>query len=152
MSLPRPLLVIGCSAVLLLLGACNSFHRRAQEKAAVFGTLDAATQTRLEARSIQVGDTPDMVYIALGLPDEKRDIQDAAGRSTVWIYKNYWREYEGSRLVSYHRSVAYDNVAKSYRVLEQPEYRPEFVSRSEDRLRVTLKDGKVTMIDQTARD
>jgi hypothetical protein len=144
---------LACAAALLLLGACNNFRNRAEEKVAVFGSLDPSTRTRLEARAILVGDTPDMVYIALGLPDEKRTLQDAAGRATVWIYKSYWREYEGSRPVTYHRIVAYDNVAKSYRVLEQPDYhQPMFASRSEERLRITFRDGRVTVLDQAARD
>ncbi|AKC81666.1 hypothetical protein IMCC26134_00730 [Verrucomicrobia bacterium IMCC26134] len=147
----RPVLFALCTATLFLAG-CNTYQKRAAEKSAVYNTLDADTRTRLEARSIQMGDTADMVYIALGTPDEKREIIDASGKATTWIYNNYWREYQGSRLVSYRRTVVYDEAVKSYRVVEQPDYQPVYESRSEERVRITFKNAVVTVIDQSLRN
>ena len=151
MRIPRPAFLALCTAALLL-GACNTYQKRAAEKSAVYNALDAATRTRLEARSIQMGDTADMVYIALGTPDEKREIIDASGKATTWIYNNYWREYQGSRLVSYRRTVVYDESVKSYRVLEQPDFQPVYEARSEERVRITFKNGVVTVVDQSLRN
>ncbi|MEY4487759.1 MAG: hypothetical protein RIQ79_267 [Verrucomicrobiota bacterium] len=151
MRILRPVFFTLCIAALFL-GGCNTYQKRAAEKSAAYNALDTATRTRLEARSIQMGDTTDMVYIALGTPDEKREIIDASGKATTWIYNNYWREYQGSRLVSYRRSVVYDETVKSYRVLEQPDYQPVYEARSEERVRITFKNGVVTVVDQSLRN
>ncbi len=137
---------------LLMLAGCNTFERRAREKSAVFGALDATTQARLQARQIEVGDTQDMVYIALGAPDEKRDIVTPGGRTTIWVYSAYWQEYQGTRLVGFRRNVIYDPVSKSYRVLHEPDIQPVYASRVEDRVRITFQDGHVTVVEQAQRD
>ena len=135
-------------AALLVLSACNTFERRAEEKASIFRALDAATQARLEARQIEVGDTQDMVYIALGAPDEKREQLTAGARTTTWVYSAYWQEYQGTRLVGYRRHVSYDPASKSYRVYHEPDYQPVYAPRIEDRVRITFQDGRVTVIEQ----
>lgn len=134
--------------VVLVLGGCSTFQRRAEEKASVFRALDAATQARLEARQIEVGDDEDMVYIALGVPDEKRDQVNSTGRTTTWIYSAYWQEYQGTRLVGFRRQVVYDPATKSYRVFHEPDYQPIYAPRMEDRVRITFQDGLVTVVEQ----
>jgi hypothetical protein len=144
----RPLLA-GCAALVLLCAVgCNTFKRRAEEKASVFRTLDPATQTRLEARQIEVGDTHDMVYIALGVPDEKREHVTPSARTATWIYSAYWQEYQGTRLVGFRRDVVYDPASKSYRVIHTPDYQPIYSPRMEERVRITFQDGRVTVIEQ----
>ncbi len=130
------------------LTGCQSFESRAKEKAAVFATLDEPTKARLEAREIHVGDTMDMVYIALGKPSEKQEKITASGRSELWIYSAYWEEYQGTRLVGYRRDVAYNPVTKSYRVVYTPDYQPIYTPRVEDRIRISFKDGRVTVVEQ----
>jgi hypothetical protein len=137
---------------LLLLAGCNTFERRAKEKSAVFSALDPSTQARLEARQIEVGDTHDMVYIALGAPDEKRDIVTPTARTTIWVYSAYWQEYQGTRLVGFRRNVVYDPVTKSYRVFHEPDIQPVYAARVEDRVRITFEDGRVTVVEQAQRD
>lgn len=139
-----------CAAIVLLasLAACSTFERRAKEKGAVFHALDAATQARLEARQIQVGDTEDMVYISLGAPDEKKEHLTAGSRTTTWVYSAYWQEYQGTRLVGFRRLVVYDPGSKSYRVYHEPDYQPVYAPRVEDRMRITFQDGRVTVIEQ----
>lgn len=144
-----PLVRLGLvSLVLLGLSACSTFQRRAEEKSTVFRALDAATQARLEARQIEVGDTQDMVYIALGAPDEKREQLDAGGKTTTWIYSAYWQEYQGTRMVGYRRQVIYDPASKSYRVYHEPDFQTIYAPRMEDRVRITFQDGRVTVIEQ----
>jgi outer membrane protein assembly factor BamE (lipoprotein component of BamABCDE complex) len=134
--------------VLFSLTACNTFDRRARQKSSVFQALDPATQARLKVRQIQVGDTQDMVYIALGAPDERREQLDSGGKSSTWIYSAYWQEYQGTRMVGYQRQVIYDPASKSYRVYHEPDYQPIYAPRMEDRLRITFQDGHVTVIEQ----
>ena len=133
---------------LFSLAACSTFDRRAEEKSSAFRALDPATQARLKVRQIQVGDTQDMVYIALGVPDERREQLDAGGKSSTWIYSAYWQEYQGTRMVGYQRQVIYDPASKTYRVYHEPDYQPVYVPRMEDRLRITFKDSRVTVIEQ----
>jgi hypothetical protein len=148
-SLAARCLALACTALLILAGAgCSTFKRRAEEKSAVFRALDPATQTRLEARQIEVGDTQDMVYIALGVPDEKRDQINASGRTSTWIYSAYWQEYQGTRLVGFRRDVFYDPGSKTYRVIHTPDYQPVYAPRMEERVRITFEDGRVTVVEQ----
>ena len=135
-------------AMALGLVACSTFERRAKEKASAFGALDAATQARLQTRQIEVGDSMDMVYIALGVPDEKREQLTAGSRTTTWVYSAYWQEYQGTRLVGYRRQVAYDAASKSYRVFHETDYQPVYAPRVEDRVRITFQDGRVSVIEQ----
>jgi hypothetical protein len=146
-----PLLVVTVVA-LAGLSACNSFQSRAREKAAVFAALDPATRARLEAREIRVGDTMDMVYIALGKPSEKTERTTAAGRSGLWTYSAYWQEYQGTRLVGYRRDVAYNPSTKSYSVFYTPDYQPVYTPRVEDRIRITFEGGRVTVVEQAQAD
>ena len=134
------------------LSACSSFQSRAREKASVFASLDAATQARLEAREIHVGDTMDMVYIALGKPSEKTEQTTAAGRSGLWTYSAYWQEYQGTRLVGYRRDVTYNPSTKSYSVAYAPDYQPVYTPRVEDRIRITFVGGRVTVVEQAQPD
>ena len=65
------------AAAALLLAGCSTFESRSKEKAAVFNSLDTSTQERLKKGEIALGDTAEMVYLALGNPDE-RTIREAA--------------------------------------------------------------------------
>jgi hypothetical protein len=139
------------SAALLATG-CSTFESRAKERSGTYTTLDSATQSRLKERLIQLGDSEDMVYIAFGTPDTKRELLDASGRATIWIYKAYWQEYQGTRSTGYNRFVTYDAASKSYRVIAVPDYQPVYQSRSEERVRITFKNGRVTIVEQTKGD
>lgn len=144
-------LLLGLAALFAFAG-CSTFRSRAKEKAAVFAALDAATQARLEARDIRIGDTPDMVYIALGKPREKKEKLTSEGASGVWIYTARWDEYQGTRLVGYRSVSVYDPATKGYRVSYVPDYQPVYATREEDRLRVTFSGGVVSVIEQAQPD
>jgi hypothetical protein len=152
MRVNRVLSLTTCAVAILLWSGCSTFKSRASEKAAVFTTLDSATQSRLEARRIHLGDSEDMVYIALGAPDEKRETLDSTGRATTWVYNAYWQEYQGTRSTGYRRYVTYDAASKSYRVVDVPDYQPVYQSRSEERVRVTFQNGSVTVVEQAQED
>lgn len=143
--------LLGFSSLVLFalcLSGCSTFESRAKKKADVFASLDATTQSRLKAGSIELGDTQDMVYIALGNPEEKREKVVATGRTATWIYSTTWQEYQGTRLVGFRRDVVYNPNTKSYVSTVIPDYQPIYASRVEDRLRITFKDGRVTVVEQ----
>ena len=104
-----------------------------------------------EASNIKVGDTPDMVYIALGDPDEKRDLDSAAGQQTSWIYRTYWQQYEGTAWVGWHRMIVPAANGRGYVVFHEPIERNLYSTRVDEVIRVTFADGKVTTVDQRKR-
>ena len=75
-------------AAALCLTGCSSIASRSNEKAAVYDSLSSGTQQRLDRGKINIGDTQEMVYVAMGKPDEKRDSPNADGYQSVWIYIN----------------------------------------------------------------
>ena len=135
--------------VLLLLAAgCSTFDSRVREKSDVFAQLDEATQNRLRNHELHVGDTEDMVYIALGKPDEMRGVTNSNGSSMLWVYNAYWQSYQGTRFVGYRRQVVYDSGSKSYKVYYEPVEEPVWESRVEERIRVTFTNGVVSVVEQ----
>mgnify|MGYP002787183634 CR=1 FL=1 len=144
----RLLLSILLAATVALLAGCNTFERRAGEKSDVFAALDEATRARLRARNLQVGDTLDMVYIAMGAPDERRVRHSADGSLTTWVYNAYWQEYQGQALVGYRRYVVRDPKSGRFQVFYEPVRESVFVPREEERIRVEFRGDRVVAIEQ----
>ena len=132
----------------LLLSGCSTFEKRAEEKAAVYSQLDPATQEKLRNGVIEIGNTPDMVFIALGQPDSKSEQITADRREETWIYNSYYTEYSGSEQVGYRRIVEYNRITKSYIVYYEPVRVDVYRDRVQDRIRITFRDGKVAVIEQ----
>lgn len=61
---------------------------RIREKSAAFAALAPAQQAKIEKGIVEVGFSQDMVYMALGRPNETRDVTLPEGRETTWIYRN----------------------------------------------------------------
>lgn len=147
MKTPRcflPTLALG----LALLAGCSTINSRIKEKSATFYSLSAQDQARLKQGIVNIGDTPDMVYIALGAPDAKRDTLAKNSETTTWLYKTYYQNYEGSVYVGYHRFFYWDGYLKAWRVYYEPVRQDVYSQHTQDRIRVVFQDGKVTTIDQ----
>jgi hypothetical protein len=138
----------GAAVLLVTLVGCNTFERRAQQRASTFNQLDAPTRERLKQREIFIGDNFDMVYIALGAPDEKRERITADGAETTWIFNRYWQEYYGDRTVGYQRYVVFNRHTRSYHVFYEPVRESVYADRVEEHLRVYFNNGQVTAIEQ----
>ncbi len=134
--------------VLLMVTGCASFERRAREKPAVFAALDAATQARLKDGRVEIGDTSDMAYLALGEPGETRDQTTVEGTAIVWIYHRRWQEYRGEEVVGYRAVTTADPKTGAPAVAYVPLQRSLYQDREEERLRLTFKDGKLTVIER----
>ncbi|HYP18390.1 MAG TPA: hypothetical protein VEQ65_14355 [Opitutus sp.] len=141
-------LLLPLSLAAALLAGCDTFDRRSQEKATTFESLSPEEREKLKRGMIEIGNTPDMVYIALGRPDEKRDTATAAGRDTVWIYNTYHREYEGAFHAGYRRHLVYDPVRRRYIVFHEPVYTDVYSDREEEHIRITFRDDRVVQIEQ----
>lgn len=128
---------------------CSTFSSRAQEKAAVYNSLAPQTRQRLEKGKVTVGDTQDMVYIALDHPDVKRTITAANGTETVWIYKTYWKDYNQGGWIGWHRFYE-PRMGGAFTFYDERVPVPLDRVRVANVIRITFKDGKVVSVDQAA--
>ena len=136
------------AATLGFLAGCQTVDDRIKEKPEVFARLDAATKDKIKQGIIDLGYTEDMVYLALGKPDQRRESLTAAGKSTTWIYNTYYERYDGTAFAGYYRSLYYDPYLRSYRVYYRPMFADTYAQEKEERIRVTFTNGKVTSLEQ----
>lgn len=133
---------------LVLLAGCSTINSRIEKNAAVFDAFPAETQARIRKGIVEVGDTPDMVYIAMGAPSEKRSRRSATRDRETWIYSVYYQDWVGRTFVGYRRVVVYDEKTKRSYVYHEPVYEDIYRNRKEDRIRIEFEDGAVTSIEQ----
>jgi hypothetical protein len=138
--------VILCAAGLT---GCSTFASRAQEKAATYDALTPQTQQRLEKGKISIGDTQDMVFIALDTPDAKRAVTTADGAESVWVYKTYWEDYTDTGWVGWHRFYG-PRMGDAFPIYHERVPLALYRTRVADVIRVIFKDGKVIAVDQAA--
>ena len=136
------------AALALTLAGCDTFDKRSKEKASTFEALAPEEREKLRRGVIEVGNTPDMVYIALGRPDEARETTTAEGRESTWIYNTYHQEYEGNINTGYRRILLYDPVLKRYTVFYEPVYTDVYSHHEEEHIRVVFRNGRVAIIEQ----
>lgn len=141
------------TVLLLLIGllpasGCRNFDYRVKQKAALVATLDAATQERLRAGEIRLGDSEDLVYLSQGRPDEKKLTTTASGETTTWVYNRYWQEYRGETAGGFQPRVRRDPTTGATTTYMEPVYRPSYVDRAQAVLRVTFTEGKVSAIER----
>lgn len=144
---------LAAAAVAVLTGftGCDTFAHRARQKSETFETLSPSDQYRLKRGAISVGDTQDMVYIALGNSDERRDITTADGTQTVWVYKTYWQQYEGTAWLGYRRIIVPTRDGRGYVVYHEPVTQDLYRTHVDDRIRVTFYNGVVNSVEQQTR-
>ena len=129
----------------LVLSACSTINTRINEKGSVYYSLDPATQQKISHGDVALGFTPDMVYMALGRPDEKRQRTSADGVTETWLYGT---TYYDSAFVGYRRWGGW-GPRGFYRMYWEPVYAPVRISPPEADIRVTFREGKVVSIDQS---
>lgn len=134
-----------------LLAGCNTFSSRARQMSDVYDQLPASEQQRLQRGAINVGDTPEMVYIALGNPDERRDIMTADGTQTVWSYKSYWQQYEGTAWLGYRRVIVPARNGRGYVVFHEPVTQDVYRTHVDETIRVTFANNIVQQVEQQRR-
>ncbi len=145
-----PLLPVLAAAGIFLSAGCASFESRSEEKSYVFNSLPPETQQRLKDGEIHIGDTQDMVYIALGDPTDKRESVSQDGRTSTWIYATYESHYEGEEFIGYRRIVTRRGVLGGYHVEYVPVSETIYHEHTDERFRVTFADGRVTEIESSS--
>jgi len=134
---------------LVLLAGCQTIDDRIKEKPAVFAQVDKATQDKIRQGIIDLGYSEDMVYLALGVPDQKREAVSATGRTVTWIYSTYYQRYDGTQFAGYSRRVYFDPYLHTYRVYYRPVFAEVYSDEKEERIRIVFKDGKAAVIEQS---
>lgn len=134
---------------LLFAAGCQTVDSRIRENPQLFASLDAATQAKIKQGIIDLGYTEDMVYLALGAPDQKRESRSTAGSQTVWIYNTYFERYDGTHFVGYNRRIYFDPYLRTYRFHYMPVFADAYRPEVEERIRVVFENGRVTVIEQT---
>lgn len=144
----RTLLVSLLAILAIAVTGCNSFESRAREKAQVFQALPPDTQARLQHGRISIGDSQDMVYIALGYPDEVREVTTQQGVQTLWIYRTYWQQYEGTAWVGWHRVIVPTRDGRGFAVFHEPVTTDVYRTHVDETIRVTFDRGVVSSVEQ----
>ena len=135
-----------CS-VLALLAGCNAVDSRIRQNEATFRALDPETQQKLRNKKVEVGYTPDMVYIALGNPTSRTERSTAEGQTMIWIYSTSRTEYAGRAVTHERRTVVIDPRTGRRALLVQPIMSDVYEETEEEAVRVEFKDGKVKSIE-----
>ncbi|MFT3829973.1 MAG: hypothetical protein QM691_09745 [Opitutaceae bacterium] len=143
----RILVLFFCGALVALAG-CSTTADRIRQKSEVFASLPATDQERLRKGMVAVGDTPDMVYIAIGEPTRRTQITTTQGSRSVWTYRDYYETYEGAHMAGYRRVVGFDPRTGRRFVYLEPAYVDVYRERSDERLRVVFENGRVTAIEE----
>jgi hypothetical protein len=130
------------------LAGCQTVESRIKEKPEVFASVDKATQEKIKQGIIDLGYSEDMVYLALGAPDQKRETITTSGRSVLWVYNTYYTRYDGTEMMGYRRRVYFDPYLKTYRLYYNPVFVDTYREDKEERIRITFVGGKVTAIEQ----
>ena len=136
-------------SVLAFLAGCQTVDDRIKEKPQVFANVDKATQDKIKQGIIDLGYSEDMVYLALGSPDQKRESATAAGKTVTWIYNTYYQRYDGTHFAGYNRRVYYDPYLRTYRVYYRPVFAEVYSEEKEERIRIVFKEGKAAVIEQS---
>jgi hypothetical protein len=136
------------AASLGFITGCQTVESRIKEKPEAFANVDKATQDKIKQGIIDLGYSEDLVYLALGVPDQKRETITATGKTLTWIYNTYYNRYDGSVYASYYRSVYYDPYLGAYRMYYRPILADAYTQEKEERIRIVFQDGKVTVIEQ----
>lgn len=135
----------------LTLAGCSTFESRARERAATFESLSPEEREKLRRGVIEIGNNSDMVYIALGKPDQTRESATPEGQQSVWIYNRYYTEYEGQYHAGYRRIVVFEPRTRRYYVYHQPVFTDVYSEHEEEQIRVKFEDGRVAEIEQPMR-
>ena len=141
----------GLAGVALLLGGCSTIPSRIEEKSALFAALDAETQNKIKQGRVDVGYSTDLVYIALGTPDERLTKTNQTGTTETWIYNSYRQEYLGTAHTGYRQYVVIDPKTRQAIVTYEPVYSSVYRDRVDERIRINFKANQVESIEQVKR-
>ena len=128
------------ASLALLLGGCSTIPRRIED-----------TQNNIRLGRVDVGYSPDLVYIALGTPDERLTQTTKTDTNETWIYNNYHQEYLGRVQTGYRQYTYIDPKTRQAIVTYEPVYSSIYRDRVDERIRIHFRAGQVASIEQVKR-
>lgn len=135
--------VLVLAVVALSLAGCASTpERRAQQHPEVFEALPPEVQENVMAGQVEIGYTPDMVFLALGAPDRKINRRTENEEREIWVYQGRFLTTETVRV--------HDQFGR-FRPLYSPVYLDRTVEHRYTRARLEFIEGKLASIEQTQR-
>jgi hypothetical protein len=143
------LLALACLTVLC--SGCSTINSRIEEKSSAFAALDPAIQNNLRLGRVAVGYSTDLVYIALGTPNERLTKTTKIGTTETWIYNSYRQEYLGTAHSGYRSYIVIDPKTRQSVVFYEPVYSSIYRDRVDERIRISFKAGQVESIEQVKR-
>ncbi len=149
-SFPRRLTALGL-LLPLLFAACSTVKSRIDEKPAAFAAADPATQENVRKGAVEVGYSADLVYIALGKPDDQINTITKQGEDETWIYHSYHEDYAGTVRTGYRRYIVIDPRTGRPVVFIEPVYTDVYREHTDERIRIIFKSGKVSAIEELKR-
>jgi hypothetical protein len=135
-------------AALLMASGCQTVGSRIKDKPEIFAKLDPAAQANIKQGKIEIGYTEDMVYLALGAPDRKRETISAHGRSVTWIYDTYGDYYDDSHFLGVYGGLFRGPYMNAYHNFYWQTYPDAAFTERTERMRVVFKDGKAAVIEK----
>lgn len=135
-----------CALIVLLLAAagCATPESRIRKHPDMFAAFPTNVQASVRSGIVNVGYTPDMVYIALGRPAQVIERATETGRLEIWVYTDisYSTQFEPVETTYWYRTHRGDlRLARDWSwvdVRQRHEY---------EILRIEFKDGKVSAIE-----
>ena len=135
----------------LLFAGCSTIPSRIEEKSAAFAAADPAMQEKVRKGAVEIGYPADLVYIALGKPDDQINTITKHGEDETWIYHSYHQDYAGTVRTGYRRYVVIDPRSGLPVVYLEPVYTDLYREHTEERIRIIFKSGKVEAIEEVKR-
>lgn len=130
------------------LAGCGSVASSVQSHGETDLALPARTQQRLLRGTVLVGDTPAMVRIAMGEPDQRQGAPDGTGPGAVWIYWKYYQQIEQREPTGWSRVILPEVRDQNDVVVQQAVTQELYRTQVEDYIRVAFESGVVSSVAQ----
>lgn len=127
---------------LFAFGCAHTPETRIAENRELFERLTPEEQESVQAGQVQIGYTPEMVFLALGEPDRKITRRTKDDSLNIWIYQG--------RFVSTETVRVRDQFG-SFRPVHPTLYLDRTVEHIYTKARLVFEDGKLISIEQTER-
>lgn len=144
----RRFLLVFIGAAFLGVAGCNTRATRLAREPELFSSLDSATREKIARGEIDLGYTPELVRLALGEPSEQSASPDDGSGQTTWVYRTFHRDPKDIIAGGYRRRVVFDPVLRSETVIVEPIDDRLAAKLAPQSLRVTFRDGRVSLIER----
>jgi len=112
--------------------------------------LEPKIRSQVQKGIIEPGFTPEMVYLALGKPNEPADSLVDATTNGTWVYLDFSGKPDAIVRAGFRRRVVYDPAHKGEVIVTEPLDPKAYPNLRANSLQVTFKDGRVVDIQRLA--